>query len=99
MPLRYRRRLFCKGPMPTTAIERKKVSQTTYDISVIICAYTEDRWNDLVAAIESVQQQTLSPREIIVVIDHNPGLLERARQHASGVVVENTGARGLSGAR
>ena len=75
------------------------MTQTAHTISVIICAYTGDRWDDLVAAIESVQQQTLPPREIILVIDHNPGLLKRVRQHASGVVVENTGTRGLSGAR
>src|SRR5947209_6000016 len=86
--------------MPIVTIERKKVSQTTYDISVIICAYTEDRWNDLVAAIESVQQQTLSPREIIVVIDHNSGLLKRVREHVAGVLaIENREAKGLSGAR
>ena len=71
-----------------------------HDISVIICAYTEERWNDLVAAVESVQQQTLPPYEIIVVVDHNPGLLKRVQEHALGVVVaENTGERGLSEAR
>jgi GT2 family glycosyltransferase len=70
------------------------------DFSVIICAYTENRWDDLIAAVESVQQQTLAPREIIVVIDHNPGLLKRVQEQVSGVVVvENTEARGLSGAR
>jgi glucosyl-dolichyl phosphate glucuronosyltransferase len=82
------------------AIERNKVSQTAHDISVVICAYTEDRWNDLVAAIESVQRQMLQPREIIAVIDHNPGLLERVREHVQGVVVvENAETRGLRGAR
>jgi glucosyl-dolichyl phosphate glucuronosyltransferase len=76
------------------------VTLTTYDISVIICAYTEDRWHDLVAAVESVQQQTLPPREIIVVIDHNPGLLKRVQVYVPGVnVVQNTEACGLSGAR
>ncbi|HEY0739385.1 MAG TPA: glycosyltransferase family 2 protein [Herpetosiphonaceae bacterium] len=68
--------------------------------SVILCAYTEARWHDLVAAVASVQRQTLPPHEIIVVVDHNPRLLERARAEWSGVtVIENTGARGLSGAR
>lgn len=76
------------------------MSQTAYDISVIICAYTEDRWDDLVAAVESVRQQTVSPSEIIVVIDHNPGLLKRAQEHLPGVViVENREARGASGSR
>src|SRR6266699_295151 len=74
--------------------------QPAADISVIICAYTEERWDDLVAAVESVKQQTLPPGEIIVVIDHNPSLVERAREQLSGViVVENTEARGLRGAR
>jgi glucosyl-dolichyl phosphate glucuronosyltransferase len=70
------------------------------DISVIICAYTEKRWDDLVAAIESVRQQTLPATEIIIVIDHNPQLLERVQDHIPDViVVENAEARGLRGAR
>jgi glucosyl-dolichyl phosphate glucuronosyltransferase len=76
------------------------VTQTVHDISVIICAYTEERLSDLVVAVESVQQQTLPPREIIVVVDHNLGLLKRVQAHLQGVlVVENTEARGLRGAR
>ncbi len=74
--------------------------ETTLDISVIICAYTEKRWDDLVAAVESVQQQTLPPKETIVVIDHNPGLLKRVREHLLGVIaIENQETKGLSGAR
>jgi glucosyl-dolichyl phosphate glucuronosyltransferase len=70
------------------------------DISVVICAYTEARWSDLCAAVDSVQCQTVPPREIIVVVDHNPSLLQRARQQWLGVVVvENGQSRGLSGAR
>ncbi len=70
------------------------------EISVVICAYTDDRWHELLAAIESVKSQTLEPREIIVVIDHNPALFERVRLAVEGVVVvENRQARGLSGAR
>ena len=76
------------------------MTQTAHNISVIICAYTEERWSDLVAAVESVQQQTLSPREIIVVVDHNPNLLKRVREHIAGVLaVENREVKGLSGAR
>src|SRR5260370_14724982 len=86
--------------MTTAAIERNKVSQPDYDISVIICAYTEDRWGDLVASVESVRRQTLPPGEVIVVVDHNPRLLRRAQEHLQGVVVvENTDVRGLRGAR
>jgi len=70
------------------------------DVSVIICAYTDKRWYDLVAAIESIQEQSVPPREIIVVIDHNPSLQERVQAQIPGVIViENSQPRGLSGAR
>ncbi len=70
------------------------------DISVIICAHSEERWETLREAVASVKQQTLPAREIIVVIDHNTALLQRVRESIPDiVVVENTGTRGLSGAR
>ena len=40
-------------------------------VSVVLCAYTEDQWNDLEAAIGSLQFQHVPPHESIVVIDHN----------------------------
>src|SRR5437016_4180236 len=70
------------------------------DVSVISCAYTEERWHDIIAAVKSLQQQTASPREIIVVIDHNPSLLERVRANIPDVIaIENNEPQGLSGAR
>ncbi|GAC1387696.1 MAG: hypothetical protein NVSMB33_17300 [Ktedonobacteraceae bacterium] len=76
------------------------MTETDLDISVIICAYTEERWHDLVAAIESIQQQRTSAREIIVVIDHNSALLERVQAYLPGVTaLENREKQGLSGAR
>ncbi len=71
-----------------------------HDVSVIICAYTEERWSDLGAAVASIQQQSTTPREIIVVIDHNKALFERARATFPRVeVIENSEPKGLSGAR
>jgi GT2 family glycosyltransferase len=69
-------------------------------ISVVICAYTDKRWDDLLAAIDSCRTQTVSPLETIVVIDHNPALLSRLRAEVDGiVVVPNSEEQGLSGAR
>src|SRR5215208_2897287 len=70
------------------------------DISVVICAYTLDRQQDLVAAIESVLNQEVAVRELIVVIDYNDELLAWV-QHRYPIltVVPNSGSRGLSGAR
>ena len=69
-------------------------------VSVVICAYTEDRWDDVVEAVASVRDQALAACETILVIDHNPAMLERVRAELSDVVaVENVEQRGLSGAR
>ena len=48
-------------------------------VSVIVYGYTEDRWDDLSRAVRSIHEQTEPAREIILVIDHCPGLLRRAR--------------------
>ncbi|HVV11403.1 glycosyltransferase [Amycolatopsis sp.] len=76
------------------------MSSTELTTSVVICAYTDRRWDDLVAAVASVREQTVPPGEIIVVIDHDDALAERAAAEFAGVtVVRNSGRRGLSGAR
>lgn len=69
--------------------------------SVVICCYTERRWDDLVAAIASVRRQTTPPLETILVVDHNPSLLDRVRAEKDDdiVVVKNRGRQGLAGAR
>lgn len=68
--------------------------------SVVVCAYTLERWADIVAALNSVHAQEPRAHEVILVVDHNPELLVRARAELSGVtIVENRGPRGLSGAR
>jgi GT2 family glycosyltransferase len=70
------------------------------DASVVVCAFTLERWDDLVAALSSVRAQEPPGRELILVIDYNATLLARARADLSGVtIVENSGPRGLSGAR
>jgi glycosyltransferase involved in cell wall biosynthesis len=69
-------------------------------VSVVICAYTEDRWDDLERAVESARNQTVPPRDLVVVVDHSPDLLARARLELAGVsVVPNTQRPGLAGAR
>jgi glucosyl-dolichyl phosphate glucuronosyltransferase len=76
------------------------MKQVSRDISAIICTYTEQRWDMLLAAVNSVRAQSLQPREIILVVDYNPALLARAvEQFPDVVVVENRETRGLSGAR
>src|ERR671916_1614480 len=71
-----------------------------YSASVVICAYTEERWQDLAAAVASALRQQPPPVEVIVACDHNPALLARSRRELAGAVpVANVEERGLSGAR
>lgn len=67
---------------------------------MVICAYTEDRWQWLLDAIDSVVGQTHAAAELIVVIDHNDRLRERLDSVRTGArLIANSEARGLSGAR
>ncbi|MFJ7241398.1 glycosyltransferase family 2 protein [Streptomyces olivaceus] len=79
--------------------------------SVVICAYTEDRWEDILAAVASVRAQSRPALETLLVVDHNEALRERLlkeyaqgeeREHEAGRevrVLANAGPRGLSAGR
>lgn len=70
------------------------------DVSVIICAYTEERWTLLESAVTSVVEQTPTPIEVIVVVDHNPRLHDRLVGRFDDVqVLHNRFGLGLAGAR
>lgn len=70
------------------------------EASVVICAHTLDRWSELTRAVHSVRNQTRAPREIVVVVDNNDALRERAARELSGVtVLDNAKEAGLSGGR
>lgn len=69
-------------------------------VAVVICAYTDQRWDETLEAVASVQFQQPPPEELIVVVDHNPDLQARLAERLPGVrVVANRHERGLSGAR
>ncbi|MFD9330651.1 glycosyltransferase family 2 protein [Streptomyces sp. NPDC060065] len=74
-----------------------------HDISVVVCVYTEDRWEDILAAVSSVGAQSLPALETLLVVDHNAALLERLTREykeTDGVrVLANAGPRGLSAGR
>lgn len=76
-------------------------------VTVIVCAYTRERDDQLMAALRSVRDQVPAPDEVLVVIDHNQDLLSWVRERIAELpsggpatrVVASTGPRGLSGAR
>ena len=75
-------------------------SASVPSVSVIIAAFADERWGDLVEAVDSVSGQSHPAQETIVVIDHNGRLFLRATAEFAGVrVLENALAHGASGAR
>jgi glucosyl-dolichyl phosphate glucuronosyltransferase len=57
------------------------------DVTVIIPAYTLDRWDLTTQALDSVLAQGTLPGEIIICIDHNDQLVERFREHVGSLSV------------
>jgi glycosyltransferase involved in cell wall biosynthesis len=72
-------------------------------ISVVICVYTEDRYEDILAAVSSVRAQSRPALETLLVVDHNQALLDRLtreyKEAADVRVLANAGPRGLSAGR
>jgi GT2 family glycosyltransferase len=69
-------------------------------VSIVIPCHSERGWDTLVGAVASALAQQPAPVEVIVVVDHNPGLFERAQRHFSGVtVLQNRFEQGASGTR
>ena len=67
--------------------------------SVVICAFTQRRWEQLQRAVASVHRQTVPVHEVLVVIDHNDDLYEQAAAGLDARVLRNADVQGLSGAR
>jgi glycosyltransferase involved in cell wall biosynthesis len=85
---------------PSAARPARPARGTGPSVSVVIAAFSSDRWTQLRDAVASVGAQHRPALETIVVIDHNPELLGRARRELTdAVVLPNTGQRGASGAR
>lgn len=70
-------------------------------LSVVVCAYTQDRWEELSSAVESLLTQGHTPDEVIVVVDYNEALAQRAAVDLPQQVrvLTNEQEPGLSGAR
>ncbi|WP_441248984.1 glycosyltransferase family 2 protein [Kitasatospora sp. McL0602] len=73
---------------------------TTPTLSVVICSYTMNRWDDVCAALASVRAQLRPPDEVVLVVDHCPALVERLALHdPTARIVVSAGRPGVSGAR
>jgi len=67
---------------------------------VIVTAFTFDRLPSIAEIIDSLEQQTVAPLEVLLVIDYQPDLLEECRRRWPDVrVIANEHWRGSCGAR
>lgn len=75
---------------------------TAVSISVVICCYTEERHDSLIAAVSATLDQLAPDDQVVVVVDGNHPLYRRlAAAHTDPriTVLENSFGRGLSSAR
>ena len=85
---------------PWGLLAEVKRADSELGVSVVVCAYTLDRWERTRAALSSVLGQRPEAEEVLLVVDHNADLAACARREFSGVrVLESDGPPGLSGAR
>lgn len=81
-------------------VARHDVPSAHARVVVVIACYSEERWPQLSAAVESVLGQTVPAADVVVVVDHNEALLQRvAEQWPQVRVVANRFSPGASGAR
>lgn len=72
----------------------------TNSATVVVCAYSNDRWTTLRCAINAALKQISIADELVVVVDHNDALLTRCREFPGDFrVLPNHRSRGLSAAR
>jgi GT2 family glycosyltransferase len=77
------------------------VPEAASSVTVVVCAYTERRWESLLRAVDSLRTQRRLPEQCVVVIDHNEQLLRRAHFSLPNdvEVLASDERQGLSGAR
>lgn len=77
------------------------MSKENPKVSVIICAYTMERLNDIHEAVNSVLTQTLKPHEVILAVDHNEELYQKLKGELPSEVkmVLNNGKTGSAETR
>ena len=72
-------------------------------VSVVVCSYTMDRYDVFTEAVESALTQTYEPLEVVLVIDGNPEVYDRAvadfGDRENVVVHDNEENRGISFSR
>ena len=72
-------------------------------VSVVVCTYTMDRYDVFTEAVESALTQTYEPLEVVLVIDGNPEVYDRAvadfGDRENVVVHDNEENRGISFSR
>jgi glycosyltransferase involved in cell wall biosynthesis len=86
--------------MPDEQSSMSAVKGMANSVTVVVCAYSMDRWVTLRRAINATLNQISFDDELLVVVDHNDELLAQCQEHCGRfTVLPNRHSRGLSGAR
>jgi hypothetical protein len=88
-----------------TAVQPAPADRDHLDVSVVVCGYTEQCWDQTGAAVASVLGQHPRPAQLLLVADHNFGPTARAgRLHPTSTLcgrkhpdTRNPGGRRMKG--
>jgi hypothetical protein len=87
-------------PRRSSSAEHALSPVADLEVSVVVAAWSLDAKADLEDCAAALAAQTVAPREILFVIDHNPELAAWARERLDDVtVLENAHERGVVGGR
>ncbi len=75
-------------------------------VTVVMAAADTTGWHDVLAGVRRLERAPTPPDQVVVVVDHDDDLLERAADHLaerpSGMIIDviaNLGAPGADGVR
>ena len=86
--------------MSDTKLGKPSGATTDLSVTVVICCFSDERYDAVRDAIRSAENLDPPAAEVIVVVDHNPPLLDRLEGLGLDVrLISNSEKRGLSGAR
>ena len=75
-------------------------TDTSNSVTVVVCAYTSDRWESLQRALGEATKQVGLQDEILIIVDHNEELIAQCREFLGEFkILPNRYRPGLSGAR
>ena len=65
---------------------KRRESGFPVTVGVVICAFTDKRWDEIAKGIRCLTEQTVPVDQVVMSIDHNPELAQRVRDELAPLI-------------